>query len=198
MNDEGLADAKPQTGRAKRPATWQSLFPDRMPLAHRMLLRDASREANMNSFRTFAVALAVVAMTVVPAFAKGGGGGGGGGGGAGSGGAGNGGGNSGGATGGVGNSGGGHGSGGQAPSGQGPGGHGHGLATGHDDGGSNGRVTGAGRGTAVTAPGSQHRSPRATQNLSAPTPGKASPGSGVTPGLGRVGTVPTTPGHQTP
>jgi len=31
---------------------------------------------------------------------------------------------------------------------------------------------------------------------SAPTPGKADPPSGVTPGSGRVGTVPTTRGHQ--
>jgi hypothetical protein len=62
----------------------------------------------------------------------------------------------------------------------------------------NGITTGAGRGTALTAPGSQHRSSTASQQLSTPTPGKAQPGSGVAPGMGRVGTVPTTPGHQTP
>ena len=51
-------------------------------------------------------------------------------------------------------------------------------------------------GTALSNRGSAHRSDTATENLSAPTPGKADPTSGVTPGFGRVGTVPTTRGHQ--
>jgi hypothetical protein len=58
-----------------------------------------------------------------------------------------------------------------------------------------GHTVGGGRGTALTAPGSVHRSDNATARLSSPKP--ATP-SGVTPGLGRVGTVPTTPGHQEP
>jgi hypothetical protein len=61
-----------------------------------------------------------------------------------------------------------------------------------------GHSVGAGRGTAITAPGSAHRSDRAAGRLSSPTPGNANPPSGVTPGLGLVGTVPTTPGHQAP
>ena len=56
-------------------------------------------------------------------------------------------------------------------------------------------MQGAGRGTAISAPGSQHRSSKATEQLSTPTPGKANPPSGVTPGRGNVGTVPTTPGQ---
>jgi hypothetical protein len=56
-------------------------------------------------------------------------------------------------------------------------------------------ATGAGRGTAISAPGSQHRSSKATEQLSTPTPGKANPPSGVTPGMGKVGTVPTTLGQ---
>jgi hypothetical protein len=43
-----------------------------------------------------------------------------------------------------------------------------------------------------------HRSDTATGRLAAPTPGRASPPSGVTPGFGRIGTVPSTPGHQAP
>jgi hypothetical protein len=54
---------------------------------------------------------------------------------------------------------------------------------------------GDGRGTAISVPGSQHRSNTATERLSSPTPGKAIPPSRVTPGRGRVGTVPTTPGQ---
>jgi hypothetical protein len=61
-----------------------------------------------------------------------------------------------------------------------------------------GHVVGSGRGTAITAPGSQHRSSTATGRLSTATPGNAHPTSGVTPGFGRVGTVPTTPGHNAP
>jgi hypothetical protein len=57
-------------------------------------------------------------------------------------------------------------------------------------------MVGNGRGTAITAPGSQHRSDTATGRLSAPSPGRAN--SGVMPGFGRVGTVPTTPGHSSP
>ena len=64
--------------------------------------------------------------------------------------------------------------------------------------GGRGHVVGSGRGTALTAPGSQHRSGTATGCLSSPTPGNAHPSSGVTPGFGRVGTVPTTPGHNAP
>jgi hypothetical protein len=130
----------------------------------------------MTGFRTFVLALGVIAFVAGPALAKGGGGGGGGG--AGGGGAaagGNGGGN-----------GGGHGG-------------GHGVAAGQSDtdGGSS-HTVGAGRGTAITAPGSRHRSDTATARLSTPRPGHANPPSGVTPGFGRVGTVPTTPGHSAP
>ena len=131
---------------------------------------------HMATFRALLLGLTVVALVAGPALAKGGGGGGGGAGG------------------------GGNGSG-PASSG-GPGnGQGNGNANGHGvgegGGASSSFTTGAGRGTALTAPGSQHRSERATQRLSTPTPGKASPTSGVKPGMGRVGTVPTTPG-QTP
>src|SRR5262249_12134566 len=59
-------------------------------------------------------------------------------------------------------------------------------------------VTGAGRRTALTASGSSHRSGTATQRLSTPLPGKANPSNGVMPGQGHLGTVPTTPGHQSP
>jgi hypothetical protein len=139
----------------------------------------------MATFRALILGLAVIALVAGPALAKVGGGGGGGGGG-GAGGGGNGGGNGAGPA----ASGGGHGN------GQGNGNaNGHGLGEG--GGASSGFTTGAGRGTALTAPGSQHRSPTATQRLSTPAPGKASPPSGVKPGMGRVGTVPTTPA-QTP
>jgi hypothetical protein len=67
---------------------------------------------------------------------------------------------------------------------------GHGAGIGND-------TTGAGRDTALSAPGSQHRSSTATGRLTTSTPGKANPPSGVIPGGGRRGTVPTTPG-QTP
>ncbi len=127
---------------------------------------------HMAIIRTLVLGLAVSALVMTPAFAKGGGGGGGGGGGNGSGPA---------ASGGHGN--------GQD---NGPG-NGHGVGEGA--GSPNGIATGAGRGTALTAPGSQHRSSTANQRLSTPGPGKADPKSGVTPGRGRVGTVPTTPGH---
>jgi len=127
----------------------------------------------MATLRAFALGLAVSALVVTPALAKGGGGGGGGGGGAGA-------------------PGGGNGAGPAASGGQ---GNGHGVGEGAAAG--SGITTGAGRGTAITAPGSQHRSSTASQRLSAPGPGKANPTSGVKPGMGRVGTVPTTPG-QTP
>jgi hypothetical protein len=117
----------------------------------------------MAMFRAFVLGLAVSALVVAPALAKGGGGGGGGGGAAG---------------------GGGNGNGGVA-------GNGHGVGEGNGAG--TGITTGAGRGTAITAPGSQHRSSTANQRLSTPVPGKADPTSGVKPGMGRVGTAPTTP-----
>ncbi len=123
----------------------------------------------MTMLRTLVLGLAVSALVVTPALAKGGGGGGGGG-----------------------SAGGGNGAG---PAGAGGPGNGHGVGEGA--GGDNGITTGAGRGTAITAPGSQHRSSTASQRLSTPVPGKANPTSGVKPGMGRVGTVPTTPG-QTP
>lgn len=132
----------------------------------------------MAMFRAFVLGLAVSALVVGPALAKGGGGGGGGGGGA-AGGGGNGAGAA--AGGGPGNG-----------NGGGPG-NGHGVGEG--GGAGNGITTGAGRGTAITAPGSQHRSSTANQRLSTPVPGKADPTSGVTPGMGRVGTAPTTPGQ---
>ncbi len=70
------------------------------------------------------------------------------------------------------------------------GGHGGGVSAGA----SAGITTGAGRGTALSNFGSTQRSDTATDNLSGPS-GKANPPSGVTPGQGKVGTVPTTPGH---
>src|SRR6266581_2834623 len=70
-----------------------------------------------------------------------------------------------------------------------------GVATGDNAGPGGGMAVGAGRGTALSAPGSQHRSNTATEHLSTPTPGRANPRSGVTPGRGRVGTVATTPGQ---
>ena len=65
-------------------------------------------------------------------------------------------------------------------------GHGGGVAAGHSAGPQSGHEVGGGRGTAITAPGSQHRSDTATGRLSAPTPGRSNPSSGVTPGFGRV------------
>src|SRR5215510_9145248 len=123
------------------------------------------RPKPMAMWRAFVLGLAVSALVITPAFAKGGGGGGGG-----------------------------NGSG-PAASGGPNGGPGNGHGVGPNAGPPSGIDTGAGRGTALTAPGSQHRSPTANQRLSTPTPGKADPKSGVTPGKGRVGTVPTTPGH---
>jgi len=129
----------------------------------------------MATLRAFVLGLAVSALVVAPALAKGGGGGGGGG-----------------------AAGGGNGAGPAAGGGPGNGGgHGNGHDVGEGGGGASGITTGAGRGTALTAPGSQHRSSTASQRLSAPGPGKANPTSGVKPGMGRVGTVPTAPG-QTP
>ena len=122
----------------------------------------------MTAFRMFVLALGVIVLAVGPAIAKGGGGGGGGGGGAG------------------GGNGGGHG--GDVAAGQ----------SDNDGGSGHSHTVGAGRGTAITAPGSQHRSDTATGRLSAPRPGNANPPSGVTPGFGKVGTVPTTPGHNSP
>src|SRR5260370_11967975 len=154
------------------------------------------RRCDMTGFRMFVLALVMTALTATPALAHGGGGGGGGGAGGGGGGGGNGGGKGGGNGAGNGNgnaggngvgNGGGHGS-----------GHGDGIAAQRDSDGGRGHVVGSGRGTAITAPGSQHRSSTATGRLSTATPGKAHPSSGVTPGLGRVGTVPTTPGHESP
>ena len=121
----------------------------------------------MRMMRALLLGVAVSALVISPALAKGGGGGGGGGG--------NGGGGGGGAA--AGGNGGGHGVSGNVSA----------PAADH--------AVGAGRGTAISAPGSEHRSPTATDRLSAPTPGKADPSSGVTPGQGKVGTVPTTPGH---
>jgi hypothetical protein len=51
-------------------------------------------------------------------------------------------------------------------------------------------TTGAGLGSATTASGSGKRPAAATSRLSAP--GQATPPSGVTPGGGNTGTVPTT------
>ena len=124
----------------------------------------------MTMMRALVLGIAVSALVVSPALAKGGGGGGGGGG--------NGGGSGGGAA--AGSNG----------AGQGAVGNAGGAGADH--------AVGAGRGTAISAPGSQHRSTTATERLSAPTPGKATPPSGVTPGKGKVGTVPTTPGHKPP
>lgn len=132
----------------------------------------------MRVLRGCVLAVAIVALTVGPALAKGGGGGGGGG--AGGGGGGNGGGVGQGQGGGVGHGG------------------GVGLGIGHGSGPPSGHTVGAGRDTAASAPGSRNRSETATGRLSTAGPGKASPGSGVSPGFGRVGTVPTTPGHQAP
>lgn len=140
----------------------------------------------MTGLRVFVIALAVTALTVGPALAKGGGGGGGGGGAGGGGG---------GAAGAAGSNAGGNGGGVGGGNG---GGHGDGVVNGHNDGPASGHEVGGGRGTAITAPGSLHRSDTATGRLSAPTPGRANPPSGVTPGFGRVGTVPTTPGHDAP
>jgi hypothetical protein len=125
--------------------------------------------------RTTVLVLLALLLAVAPALAKGGGGGGGGGGAGGA---------------GAGNSSGGHG-----------GGNGVGHGAEPTAGGPAAEQTadvslGAGRATAISNPGSAHRSDTATQNLSAPTPGKADPHSGVTPGSGRIGTVPTTRGHQ--
>ena len=145
----------------------------------------------MTGFRMFVLALLVTALTAAPVLAHGGGGGGGGGGGAG-GGAGAGGGNGGGNGNGNGNGNGGGNGGGNA------GGNGNGVANGHSDDAGTGLTISNGRGTALTAPGSQHRSGTATGRLSAPAPGRANPPSGVIPGFGRVGTVPTTPGHSSP
>jgi hypothetical protein len=128
----------------------------------------------MLTFRAFVLALLVSALVAAPTLAKGGGGGGGG---AGAG-AGNGNGN------------------GAAASAGGGNGAGHGMEGGA--GTPHGMATGAGRGTALTAPGSQHRSSTASQRLSNLNPGNAQPRSGVVPGMGRVGTVPTTPGRQSP
>jgi hypothetical protein len=51
-------------------------------------------------------------------------------------------------------------------------------------------TTGAGLGSATTVPGSGKRPAAATERLS--KPGQATPPSGVTPGGGNTGTVPTT------
>ena len=146
----------------------------------------------MTGFRVFVLATLVTALTAGPALAHGGGGGGGGGGAGAGGGAG---------VGGANGNGGGNGVGNGVGNGNGGGsgvGNGNGVATGHGDDGGTGVTVGHGRGTAITAPGSQHRSDVATGRLSSPTPGNAHPSSGVTPSFGRVGTVPTTPGHNAP
>src|SRR5712671_6765905 len=153
----------------------------------------SGRRCDMTGFRMFVLALVMTALTATPALAHGGGGGGGGGAGGGGGGAGAGGGN------GAGNGNGNAGGNGVGNGGGHGGGHGDGIAAGQSDSdGGRGHVVGSGRGTALTAPGSQHRSGTATGRLSSPTPGNAHPSSGVTPGFGRVGTVPTTPGHNAP
>jgi hypothetical protein len=72
---------------------------------------------------------------------------------------------------------------------------GRGVGLGHGEGPGSGVSRGGGRDTAKSTPGSKHRSSTATKRLSAPTPGKANPPSGVVPGKGKTGTVPTTPGH---
>jgi hypothetical protein len=146
----------------------------------------------MTAYRTFVLALAVTVLAAGPALAKGGGGGAGGGAGGAGGGGGAAGGNAGGNGGGNGNAGG---NGNGVAAGQ---GGGNGQSVGAGQSGGPGHTVGAGRGTALTAPGSQHRSDTATGRLSSPTPGQANPPSGVTPGFGHVGTVPTTPGHQAP
>ena len=115
----------------------------------------------MTTIRTLVLGIAVSALVVSPALAKGGGGGGNGGGGGG------------------------------AAAGSNAGGRG----VGNVGGSAADHAVGAGRDTAITAPGSEHRSTTATERLSAPTPGKADLRSGVTPGKGKIGTVPTTPGH---
>jgi len=79
--------------------------------------------------------------------------------------------------------------------GGGGGGGGMGAGGGNGPSGATGATVGAGRGTALSNPGSNHRSDIANDNLEARTPGKAHPRSGVKPGGGKVGTVPTTPGH---
>jgi hypothetical protein len=79
--------------------------------------------------------------------------------------------------------------------GGGGGGGGMGGGNGGGNGPSSGATVGAGRGTALSNPGSTHRSDTANDNLEARTPGKAHPHSGVKAGGGKVGTVPTTPGH---
>src|SRR5262249_18305101 len=81
------------------------------------------------------------------------------------------------------------------------GGHGGGpgVAAGQSDTDGGGRhALGARRGPAITAPGSPHRSATPTWRVSAPTPRHPNPPTRVTPGFGRVGTVPTTPGHNAP
>jgi hypothetical protein len=150
--------------------------------------------ANRMFVRMFVVAL-VVLLTAGPALARGGGGGDGGAGGGGGAGA------AGGVAGGNGNgNAGGNGNGNAGGNGNGVAagqGNGNGPAVGSSEVGHSGPV-GAGRGTAITAPGSVHRSDRAAARLAAPRPGNANPPSGVVPGFGHVGTVPTTPGHQAP
>ena len=80
--------------------------------------------------------------------------------------------------------------------GGGGGGGGGGMGASGGNGPSNGATVGAGRGTALSNPGSNHRSDTASDNLEARTPGNANPRSRVKPGGGKVGTVPTTPGHN--
>ena len=80
--------------------------------------------------------------------------------------------------------------------GGGGGGGGMGAGAGNGPSGATGATVGAGRGTALSNRGSNHRSDTANDKLEARTPGKAHPRSGVKPGGGKVGTVPTTPGHN--
>jgi len=92
---------------------------------------------------------------------------------------------------------GGGGGGGAGGGGAGAGGHGvDGAAVGHSDATANGPTRGSGRDTAISAPGSQHRSDNATTRLSTTRPGKAHPPSGVNPGQGKTGTAPMTPGQR--
>ena len=53
---------------------------------------------------------------------------------------------------------------------------------------------GSGKGTSTTAPGSEKRPDATNERLTTPPEEKK---SGVTPGGGKTGTVPTTPGHDT-
>jgi hypothetical protein len=57
-------------------------------------------------------------------------------------------------------------------------------------------TTGSGKGTSTTAPGSEKRPDSTNDRLSNPPP--ANRPSGVTPGGGKTGTAPSTPGGSNP